>query len=69
MHYADFPKYVAGNFSRAEQLEAYKAFFEPKLDEPELARTITQGVEDIESRVLWRERDEASVIAFLKVLK
>lgn len=63
--YADFPKYAASCMNTAEQLAAYKAFFTPKLDEADLAQVIRQGVEDIEVRVLWRQRDLAGVAAFL----
>lgn len=65
MHYSDFPKYIASTFSRVDQLDDYKKFFEPKLNVPELSRTIRQGIEDIESRVLWRERDGESIKEYL----
>ena len=65
MHYTDFPKYIAGAFSTPRQLESYKAFFEPKLNETGIARTIRQGIEDIEGRVQWIERDGDAVIDFL----
>jgi aminopeptidase N len=66
MHYTDFPKYVANAFSKPEQLESYKAFFEPKLGEPGIKRTIRQGIEDIEGRVLQRERDGRAVAEYLR---
>lgn len=66
MHYTDFPKYMADSFSRADQFESYKQFFEPKLTVPELARTIRQGIEDIEGRVLWRERDGKAIAEYLR---
>ena len=66
MHYSDFPKYMAGAFNRPEQLESYKAFFEPMLEIPALARTIQQGIEDIEGRILWHQRDDAAVADYLK---
>ncbi len=64
--YGLFPKISAGAFSTREDLVQYREFFEPKLDTPSLARIITQGFEDIEIRVLWRERDLAAVVEFLK---
>ena len=64
--YGFFAKYSAGAFSTREELTQYRAFFGPKLAEQALARIITQGFEDIETRVLWRERDLAAVAAFLK---
>lgn len=66
MHYADFPKYAASSFSRPDQLMSYKQFFEPKLTELALERTIRQSLEDIEGRILWRERDGQNVSDYLK---
>ena len=66
MHYTDFPKYIANSFSKPEQLESYKAFFEPKLTEAGIERTIRQGIEDIESRILQRERDQEAVASYLR---
>ena len=65
MHYDDFSTYAASAFSTAEELAQYKDFFEPRLDNPALKRSILQGVESIESRLLWRERDLSSVQDFL----
>ena len=64
--YAYFPKYSASAFSTPEELAKFKAFFEPKLNETALTRTIHQSIEDIEIRILWRERDLAAVTDFLK---
>lgn len=55
--YSDFPKYSASGLSTRKELEQYKAFFEPKLDEQDIAMVIRQGIEEIEVRMLWRERD------------
>ncbi|MGH7196556.1 MAG: M1 family metallopeptidase [Candidatus Saccharimonadales bacterium] len=66
MHYTDFPRYSAAAFSTREQLAEYKKFFEPKQKEPALARTITQGIEDIEVRMLWRERDITGIADYLQ---
>jgi aminopeptidase N len=68
MDFAYYPKYSASAMSTREQLADYKAFFEPKLSEASLATTIKQGIEDIEVRVLWRERDLQDVAALLKRL-
>jgi aminopeptidase N len=65
MHYDSFSTYAAGAFSTIEELAQYKTFFEPKLDNPALKRSILQGIESIESRLLWRERDLLSVQTFL----
>lgn len=64
--YGFFPKYAAGAFSTREELASYKRFFEPKLNEPALTRTIQQGMEDIEIRALWRERDLTAIADYLK---
>lgn len=69
MHYTDFARYSAGGFSTAEHLAAYKDFFTPKLKEPALKRTIEQGLEDIEIRKLWRERDLRAIKEFLTMEK
>lgn len=69
MHYTDFPKYMAAAFSQTKQLESYKAFFEPMLEIPALTRTIQQSIEDVEGRVLWRQRDEQAVREYLESYK
>jgi aminopeptidase N len=64
--YGHFPKYSASAFSTPEDLTKYKAFFDAKMDEPALNRLILQGIEDIEIRIQWRERDLEAVADFLK---
>lgn len=64
--YADFPKYSASGMSTREELEQYKTFFEQKLNEQEIAMVIRQGIEEIEVRVLWRERDLDAIATLLK---
>lgn len=66
MHFSDFPRYSASAFSTREELEQYKAYFASMIDNPALGRDIKQGMEAIESRVLWRERDLASVVEYLQ---
>jgi aminopeptidase N len=65
MHYTDFPKYMANAFSKPAQLESYRQFFEPMLGIKAISRTISQGIEDIEGRILWRERDGQAVAEYL----
>ena len=65
LHYTSFPKYLAGAFSHQAELASYKLFFEPLMNIPALTRIIAQGIEDIEARVLWRERDAAAVADYL----
>ena len=64
-HYTSFPRYIAGGFNTREELESYKEFFMPKIEHPMLSREIKQGIENIEARVLWRERDFAAVKEYL----
>ena len=63
--FVDFPKYSSSAMMTREELANYKNFYEPKLDDNSIAMTIRQGIEDIETRVLWRERDIDSVAKFL----
>jgi aminopeptidase N len=62
--YDNFPRYAASAFSTRNYLDEYKAFFEPKTSQQALARNITMGIEEIENRVAWLERDLASVQAY-----
>jgi aminopeptidase N len=64
--YGLFPKSSGGAFSTREEYARYKEFFESKAKEPALTRIIHQGYEDIETRMLWRERDLQPVTDFLK---
>jgi aminopeptidase N len=66
--YADFPKYSAGAMSTRDELEQYKTFFEPKLNEQDIAMVVRQGMEEIEVRVLWRERDLDAIAKTLKAM-
>ncbi len=64
--YDYFPRYAASSFNTRKMMEDYKAFFEPKMDQKTLARNIAMGVEELETRVAWLERDVAAVQAFFK---
>lgn len=63
--YDSLPRYVASIFSTQPLLIEYKAFFEPLADQPALARNITMGIEEIEHRAAWLQRDLADVAACL----
>ena len=63
--YDDLPRYAASICNTREWAENYRRFFEPKLDQVALKRNIVIGLEEIESRVAWLERDLASVRQFL----
>jgi aminopeptidase N len=58
--YDYFPRYVAMSFSYPDQLKQFKAFFEPKSNIA-LDRAIKLGIEEIEARVAWRQRNEQAV--------
>lgn len=62
--YDRFPRYAAMALSYPAQLKEYKAFFEPKTNIA-LARPIKLGIEEIASRVAWRDRNEAAVKQWL----
>jgi aminopeptidase N len=55
--YDYFPRYAASAFNTRELLNEYKEFFEPKQDQPILKRNILMGIEELENRVNWIERD------------
>lgn len=60
-----FPRYCGSVFSTQAELDKFTAFFEPKKDIVALSREITLATQDIQSRVAWRERNEAAVVAWL----
>ncbi len=59
--YDYFPRYAGNKLSTRSQLEEYKTFFTPMLQEPSLTRVITLGISDIKGRVELLERDMAAV--------
>jgi len=64
-HSLDYlPRYAAAAFNTPELLEEYKIFFGPMQSLPALARSITIGIEDIENRVAWLQRDVAAVTSY-----
>jgi aminopeptidase N len=62
--YDSFPRYAASCFNTAKLSAEYKAFFEPKKDNVALHRNIILGLEELDSRVAWLERDQAPVTKF-----
>jgi aminopeptidase N len=64
--YDYYPRYAASAFNTRELLEEYKAFFLPMIDQPVLTRNITMGIEELENRVAWLERDYKDVKAYFK---
>lgn len=62
--YDRFPRYSAMAFSKPEQLNEYKQFFESKMNVA-LDRPIKLGIEEIEGRIEWRQKNEADVKQWL----
>ncbi len=62
--YDYLPRYAASAFNTRQLLEEYQTFFAPKTDQIALAHNITLGVEELETRIAWLERDLPSVQAF-----
>lgn len=62
--YDNFPRYAASAFNTGKLYESYQQFFGPMQDQIALARNITLGLEEIQNRVAWLERDLADVKAF-----
>lgn len=63
--YDYFPRYAASAFNTPQLLGEYKTFFEPLQEQIALARSITLGIEEIETRVAWLQRDVAAVKTYL----
>ena len=63
-NYDHFPRYAASAFNTRKYLEEYKDFFEPKTEQTALAHNITMGIEEIQNRVTWLERDVDAVRAY-----
>ena len=63
--YDMLPRYAAGACNTQHWAKTYKKFFEPKMDQVVLKRNIAMGLEEIDSRVTWLERDHAVVKKFL----
>lgn len=59
--YDDFPRYSASCLVTRQQLDEYRAFFEPMKDIAALSRVITMGISEIEGRVELIERDGPAV--------
>ena len=64
--YDMLPRYAAGACNTEAQAKRYREFFEPKESEIVLKRNIQIGLEEIDSRVAWLERDLSSVRGFFQ---
>ncbi|HEV7454855.1 MAG TPA: M1 family metallopeptidase [Candidatus Saccharimonadales bacterium] len=63
-----FPRYSASAFNTRKLFEEYKAFYEPLMHWTQLKRNVVMGIEELESRITWLERDVAAVNAFFKTI-
>ncbi|GBG96093.1 M1 family metallopeptidase [Lactococcus termiticola] len=63
MSYDKFVIYPGNHFKTAEKLAEYKAFFEPKLSNPGLKRSIEMAIKQIEARVKLIENQKAGLEA------
>lgn len=63
--YDHYPRYAGRVFSTQKWLNKYIAFFEPLKAEVSLRRNIEIGIEEISSRITWRERDEQALKRWL----
>ena len=59
--YDYMPRYAASMCNTPESARRYKEFFEPKLDQIVLKRNILIGIEEIDNRIKWLQRDLAAV--------
>ncbi|HEY4160704.1 MAG TPA: M1 family metallopeptidase [Candidatus Saccharimonadales bacterium] len=64
--YDYLPRYAAGCVGTREYQQKFRDLFESKQDQPLLKRNIQLGLEEIETRVTWLERDLGSVQAFFQ---
>jgi aminopeptidase N len=62
--YDYFPRYAAGICNTVEWAKKYRAFFEPKRENITLRRNIDIGLNEIQTRVAWLERDIAGIQTF-----
>lgn len=62
--YDSFPRYAASALNTRQRLDEYRQFFDLKADQPALTLNITLGIEELESRITWIERDLAQIQGF-----
>ncbi|HSW85691.1 MAG TPA: M1 family metallopeptidase [Candidatus Saccharimonadales bacterium] len=64
--YSYFPRYAGSIFSRTADLKKYQAFFDPLKRNVALGHDIKLGEQEIASRIAWRQRNEKTVIEWLR---
>jgi aminopeptidase N len=62
--YDYMPRYAAGGCNTPEYATRFRDFFEPKLDQVVLKRNIQIGIEEIDNRVKWLQRDLSHIQEF-----
>ncbi len=60
--YSFFARYTGSIFSRPGELSQFKDFFGPKQNIVALSRDINLALQEISSRIIWRENNESAVI-------
>jgi aminopeptidase N len=68
-HYDVFAYYSAGAFASQGELDDFRAFFEPKLSEIALKRTIEVGLDEIASRIQWLGDNREAVLSRLREIE
>lgn len=63
------PRISASAFNTRKLMEEFKTFFGPMSDQTALKRNIAMGIEELDSRIAWLERDIPAVQAFFKTPK
>jgi aminopeptidase N len=64
--YDYFPRYAASAFSTRQLLKEYEDFFVPLKSDVALERNIVMGIEELNNRVAWLERDLPAVEDYLQ---
>ena len=61
----NYPRYVATSVRTEEEFAEYKKFFEPKKDDPAVARAVEIGMNEIRSQLALLEKDKKTVYEML----
>ncbi len=61
-----FPRAAAIAFNTRKLVDEYKDFFLPLRHLPALTRNVDMGIEELESRIAWLERDNKAVLDFFR---
>jgi aminopeptidase N len=64
--YDYFPRYAANAFSTRRLLKEYEDFFGPLQNDLAIARNIVMGIEELNNRIAWLERDLPAIQKFFK---